>query len=678
MFFSSRRIISSLPRIPLSGSIDITYRCNHDCRHCWLVIPGSAEVRNSELSFAQWREIIDQARALGTREWSISGGEPMLRPDFSDILTYIKESSTVVSVFSNGTLITPAIAKLLKGCDVQISLYGATKDVYDHITRAPGSYEKMMAGIACLREHRVPFTIRAFPMNDNFHQWPQMLEMAQTLADTVRIGAAWLHLSATGDAVKNEEIRRQRLSPRQVIDVDPPNLCWEERYGQGENCHSEERGDKLFAECIATRNDFHVEPDGNMSFCLCVKDPSLRFNLRRHTFQHVWENLISAVADSFTGGNGYSRHCGSCDKRSDCRWCSVYSYLEHREHGKPIDYLCKIAAEKRKSDEVWRCDHRRYFEIADLSIQVDSDRPLGKREFVDQLDHFKRSAPGSDLIRLQHHYGLPKVTTKDLGTLIFNQAPWQVYKKENGFIYICYIGEPAEQRWLHLTTFNNEHNDGHVYNNPDFFMPGVTHNSLAHFITDQLWIAQLLSHRQGFYLHSTGLIMNGQGMLFVGHSEAGKSTTTRMLAAKATVLCDDRNIVRYRSDGWRVYGTWSHGEIPVVSDYQAPLRAIFFIEKSQENRIVPLAASDEKKRRLLPCVVRPVITADWWERTLPLVSRLAESVPCYIMYFDKSGDIVPQIEELMRSLPSGATDSGEQLLSIKTGLEQGVVVDAEY
>ena len=77
--------VDRIPRIPLEGSIDFTYRCNNNCRHCWINIPADSPERNSELSFDEIRSIVDDARKMGCRRWSISGGEPMLREDFSDI-----------------------------------------------------------------------------------------------------------------------------------------------------------------------------------------------------------------------------------------------------------------------------------------------------------------------------------------------------------------------------------------------------------------------------------------------------------------------------------------------------------------------------------------------------------------------------------------------------------------
>ena len=77
--------LRAIPRLPLEGHLDLTYRCNNACRHCWLWLAPNASQQADELSFDEIRSIADQARALGTRQWSISGGEPMLRADFAEI-----------------------------------------------------------------------------------------------------------------------------------------------------------------------------------------------------------------------------------------------------------------------------------------------------------------------------------------------------------------------------------------------------------------------------------------------------------------------------------------------------------------------------------------------------------------------------------------------------------------
>ena len=114
-----------------------------------------------------------------------------------------------------------------------------------------------------------------------------------------------------------------------------------------------------------------------------------------------------------------------------------------------------------------------------------------------------------------------------------------------------------------VAVFNHDHTRGRIYSDKeDVLSSRATCIRLTLFPTDQILLARVLADRQGCFLHSSGVIMEGQGLLFVGHSEAGKSTTVKMLQGKGEILCDDRNIVRRWPEGFRVHGTWSHGEVP--------------------------------------------------------------------------------------------------------------------
>jgi sulfatase maturation enzyme AslB (radical SAM superfamily) len=143
--------VRDMPRLPLEGSLDLTYLCNNNCRHCWLRIPAGSPERQRELTLDEIKGIVDEARKMGCRHRSISGGEPMLRPDFAEIFDYITRKLVSYSLNTNGMLTTPGIARLMtRRGNKMVALYGATAEVHDHVTRHPGSFEATMRGFACL------------------------------------------------------------------------------------------------------------------------------------------------------------------------------------------------------------------------------------------------------------------------------------------------------------------------------------------------------------------------------------------------------------------------------------------------------------------------------------------------------------------------------------------------
>ena len=641
--------VMDIPRLPLEGNLDLTYRCNNNCRHCWLRIPPTSPKEQRELTIDEIRKLVDEARNMGCHKWSISGGEPMLRPDFTEIFEYITRKCTSYSLNTNGTLITPKIARLLrrKGSKM-VALYGATAEVHDNITRNPGSLEATMQGFGYLKDAGAGFIVQLIPMRDNYHQFSEMIKLAESLSPHWRIGAAWLYLSACGDPERNREIVRQRLSPKDVVKLDKPDLCYEEwiEGEEGASCFHLNNDERLFVSCIDARRDFHIDPYGQMTFCCFIKDPALRYDLKEGSFKNCWEEFIPSLADRVRDGREYLENCGSCELRKYCRWCPAYAYLEHGRVSAKIEHLCAIAREDRKFKDNWKKNHRRHYQIADIAVQVESDLPITDTTFHPKFKLFEVDRPGDDTISIRHHFSLPNLDGRDLGEEVYRKPPWAIYRKGNSWIYVGISPTVGESHIHLLAVFNHDHTRVRIYNDgKKAYRKGNLH-ALTIFPTDQILLARVLADRQGCYLHSSGVIFEGKGLLFVGHSEAGKSTIVKMLRNRAEILSDDRIIVRRRQDEFKIYGTWSHGEVPEVSPNFAPLKAILFLQQARENRLILLDDKKEVVRKLLACLIKPLVTADWWEKMLTLVERIAQEVPCYSLHFDKSGEVADLLKHV--------------------------------
>ncbi|MGA9189820.1 MAG: radical SAM protein [Methanosarcina sp.] len=641
--------IDIVPRLPLRGNLDITYRCNNNCLHCWLRVPPGGPERQSELSTDEIKIIVDEARKLGCREWAISGGEPMLRPDFPEIFDYITRKSGSYSINTNGTFITPEIAELMKRKGRKmIALYGATSEVHDHVTRNPGSFQATMRGFELLQEAEAEFIVQLIPMKDNYHQFKEMVKLAKSLSSRWRIGAAWLFLSAEGDPKRNEEIKLQRLDPREVIELDKPQLSYEESEQEDFSCPSQD--DSLFASCIYHRRDFHIDPYGNMGFCSFIKDPSLRYDLRKGSFMECWEIFIPALKDKVKGGQEYRDNCGSCDLKNECRWCPVYSYLEHRRFSAPVEYLCQVARENRKFKDEWERNHCSYFKCADITIKMESDLPITEETFHPTLNLFQTDEPSQNMIIIQHHFEIPSLNGKDLGDVVYQRGNWEVRRKESSCIYVS--SSRDNEKAKKIAVFNKEHTNVRIYSNEITRMENgdFTSFDIDDIFFSQISLAHTLANQGGFFLHSSGVIIGNRGVLFVGHSGAGKSTIRNMALLNENIkpLCNDRNIVRKWSGGYKAFGTWAYSDnLHDVQAVSVPLGAIMFLEQAKENLIIPLEDIFEVTKKLLTCVIRPVESTEWWNKTLKIVGEVAREVPCYRLRFDLTGGIIEQLEDLL-------------------------------
>ncbi|MBN1458765.1 MAG: radical SAM protein [Armatimonadetes bacterium] len=604
-----------LPRLPLDGNLDLTYRCNNDCRHCWLRLPPGSPQIAEELSFDDVKDVVEQARRMGCRTWAISGGEPMLRTDFAEVFDYITRISVGYSLNTNGTLITPEIARLLtRHGSKMVALYGATAEVHDHVTRTPGSFEATMRGLAYLREAGAGFTVQIVPMRDNYHQYLQMVELARSLSLHHRVGAAWLWLTACRSDRRNQEIARQRLDPAEVVALDPPDLAGGMRAGLdggGTRVDVLSGGavafdDRLFSSCIAVRRDFHIDPYGGMSFCSFIKDPALRYDLRRGTFREAWDEFIPSLADVVRGGDEYRDHCGSCDLRGDCRWCAVYAYLEHGRYSAKVDYLCRVARETRRYREEWMKTHLRYYRVADITVQVSADFGFTDATFAPEIEEFRVDGPGVDTVSLALVSNMPLLSQLRLGEEVHREPPWVVYRSSGAWVYVGMSAEEGADEPHCLGIFSDDHSRGTVYRDAAFFGRGGL-GSLTAFPSDDILLTRLLADRQGYYLDAWGYVVDGQGVLVVRSGETAS---------------DSRVIVRLGPDGLRMYGTWSHGRPTEVPATGVPLRSMLVLDDTGMGEPVPVNDENERLRAVLSRVIRPVAPDDRWAKGLEVACQM--------------------------------------------------------
>lgn len=296
-------------------------------------------------------------------------------------------------------------------------------------------------------------------------------------------------------------------------------------------------------------------------------------------------------------------------------------------------------------------NHRRVFQIAGITICVESDLDLGPIRFKPELAAFAVDAPGDDRVILRHHFAPPDLEGRDLGELLYQKPPWAISRRGDTWYYRTLPTDAFYDPWHKVAWFNARHTQGTIYSPPckvdQLYAEGW--ESLSLFTTDQIWLAPVLADRSAVLLHSGAAIVDGRGLLFVGHSDAGKSTTMTLLkdaGIGAEILCDDRNVVRCWDGGWRVHGTWSHGDVADVSPASAPLAAILFLQQDARNRITPLTDRRQIWRSLLATLIRSAVTADWWHKEMDVLEGIVEDVPCYTMRFDKSGAIVDRLAEL--------------------------------
>jgi len=327
--------------------------------------------------------------------------------------------------------------------------------------------------------------------------------------------------------------------------------------------------------------------------------------------------------------------------------------------------------------------YRRHYRIGGITIQLEADLPILDTTFLPVFKLFEVEGPGEDTITVRHHFSFSGLNHHDLEEEVYRRPPWLIYRSGDSWVYVGISGvrfgsmerllrltgdrfrslvgrsslfelpapknlsQLARQRHVHMMA-TSDRNDSffRIYNRSKRLFHKGNLTSLTLFPTDQILLARVLASMEGCYIHAAGIELDGKGMLFVGHSEAGKSTMVNMLQNRARIFCDDRIIVRRAARGFRIHGTWSHGDVEEVYPGSAPLSSVFFLEQAGENRLIPIESQQEKIVRLLACLIKPLVTAGWWDRTLTLVEKMVQEVPFHVLKFDKSGRVL----DLLRGL----------------------------
>lgn len=326
-------------RIPLTGSLELTWRCNLRCAHCYVTASSSYASLGGgrpELSTAEFCRVVDEVAAEGCLSLLLTGGEPLLRSDFLDIYRHAKRRGMLLILFTNGTLLNREIVEELREWPprrVEITVYGHSQETYERVTGIPGSHARCMAGIELLLKHEVPVQLKTMVMTLNRHELGAMQAFAAGLGLKFRYDAL---LNACLDG--SDAPLHYRLSPEEVVALD---VADEDRLSQW--CAFFDRysrvkrdPDALFI-CGAGLRSFHVDPVGRMSICMMVR--KYQYDLRAGSFRDGWRGHAREVRfRTVTADNG----CNHCRLANVCTQCPGWSQLESGEDLAPIDYLCQV------------------------------------------------------------------------------------------------------------------------------------------------------------------------------------------------------------------------------------------------------------------------------------------------------------------------------------------------
>ena len=348
--------------IPLNGTFELSPVCNFACRMCY-VRKTQKEVQSSPrkiLTLDDWRRIAHEAKNAGMLELLLTGGEPLLWPDFWTLYDELTDMGFLISINTNGSLIDEQAVSHFRDKPPQrinITLYGASDETYKRLCGASGVFTKVDLAIRSLMDAGITVKINCSLTPDNAEDIDWIVDYAKERNTVLSVSTYMFPpVRRAPDQIGVNErftpeqsayymmryLRRNRGEEkfqgylRSIIDG------YAEPLGLETDCIDPVDG-KI--RCRAGKASFWVTWDGWLLPCGMMTQPKI--DLKEQSFLEAWKQLTDAAAAVCLSGL-----CDKCDNREICHPCAAVAYAEtgsfsgvptYRCHA--TQQMCKIAYE---------------------------------------------------------------------------------------------------------------------------------------------------------------------------------------------------------------------------------------------------------------------------------------------------------------------------------------------
>lgn len=327
--------------VPLSAHLDITWRCNERCVHCYLDHDAGGEMSTDEI-----KNVLRQLSESGTFFLNISGGEPLFRQDCFEILEYARALGFNVKLKTNAVMIGTKEAERLKKLgieQIQISIYSHRPEIHDTITTLPGSLHRSLNAIKRLKASGLKVSISNVLMKHNAADGKSVQKLAKeldvsftidpTITPMLNGDRSILDLNVSIDTLK--EIMHNEGFVGNVEEYCSPTSTVDEDVLDGYSCSA---GHTLV----------YISPFGDVY--PCVQFPMPCGNLRAQSFEEIWHGS-PALSELRSIQVRDLPICSKCSHAGYCSRCPGLAYMEGNMRG-PSSADCE-KSEARTGERSW-------------------------------------------------------------------------------------------------------------------------------------------------------------------------------------------------------------------------------------------------------------------------------------------------------------------------------------
>ncbi len=342
-------------RYPLNATFELTVRCNLKCKMCLFRHSDdeNPQIIKDELSAQQWSDIARQAAEMGVGGILITGGEPMLRPDFCEIYESIYRSGFIISLYTNATLVTPEIMAVLSKLPphkIGISIYGASPQTYLKVCGSEKAFERMLDGGKKLCSLPSVVDFRTTIINDNFEDARAIDELVkENFGENYNVTRTRMVMRSVRGACA--DVESCRLSPEDNVKLSLQRSVdiLREKFGDGfdeRNIRVRRENLNKCTDCVSSVNkqysifgcnggitSFAVTWDGKLQACQILG--AFDTNVKKLGLKKAWDTFPAAVKLPKP-----NEKCLNCEKSEICQSCYALKYAETGELSACPEYAC--------------------------------------------------------------------------------------------------------------------------------------------------------------------------------------------------------------------------------------------------------------------------------------------------------------------------------------------------
>ena len=309
--------------VPINVHLDVTYRCNERCVHCYLDHDDHGEMTTAEI-----KGVLEQLADAGVFFLTFSGGEVFMRRDFLELVEYARQLQFNVKVKTNAVMIREHEAQRLRALGVeqiQISVYSHRPEIHDAITKLPGSLKRTIKAIRFLKSQGLKVTIANVLMTANMFEHAGVQALAKELGVTYTLDPT-ITPKMDGDT----SILKLRIPGKELNQVfhtealvgNVPEFCAPPPPPGEDEMES--------YPCSAGHTACYISPYGDVF--PCVQFPLPSGNVRRQNFLDIWRNS-SQLADVRSIRAKDLPVCSTCSHVGSCTRCPGLAFMEGNMRG---------------------------------------------------------------------------------------------------------------------------------------------------------------------------------------------------------------------------------------------------------------------------------------------------------------------------------------------------------